>query len=46
MYDAVAESVLVEELEVSVRAGWQCGFASTQNDWPDERRAVNGIANG
>ncbi|MDQ1506281.1 MAG: hypothetical protein QOD57_4008, partial [Actinomycetota bacterium] len=34
MYDAVSESVLVEELKVGAGAGWQCGIAPTQNDWP------------
>jgi hypothetical protein len=40
MYDAVAESVLVEELKVSACAGWQCGIAPTQNDWPDDHLAA------
>jgi hypothetical protein len=40
MYDAVAESVLVEEFKVSACAGWQCGIAPTQNDWPDDHLAA------
>ena len=37
MDDAVAESVLVEELEIGARVGRQCGVAPTEDDWPDEQ---------
>jgi hypothetical protein len=35
--DAAAESVLVDELEIGVGVGWQCGVAPTEDDWPDEQ---------
>src|SRR5918995_6281304 len=37
LYDAVAEAVLVEELEVGAHVGRQCGLAPTEDDWPDEQ---------
>jgi len=37
MYDAVGESVLVEELEVGAHVGRQCGLAPTEDEWPDEQ---------
>src|SRR4051794_16415100 len=37
LYDAVAESVLVEEIEVGAHVGRECGLAATEDHWPDEQ---------
>src|SRR5437660_8261429 len=40
VYDAVAESALVEELELGARVGRQRGLAPTEDDGPDEQLAL------
>src|SRR5580700_11422007 len=35
--DAAAESVLVDELEIGAKVVWQCGVATTEDDWPHEQ---------
>ena len=40
MYDAVAESALVEELELGARVGRQRRLAPTEDDGPDEQVAL------
>jgi hypothetical protein len=40
LYDAVCESVLIEELELGARIGWQRRVASAENHGPDEQLAL------
>ena len=37
VHDAVAEPVLVDELQVDAQVGRQRGGAPTEDDWPDEQ---------
>jgi hypothetical protein len=36
MYDAAAESVIVQELEVDAHVARQCGLSPPEHNWPDE----------
>jgi hypothetical protein len=40
VYDAVAESALVEELELGERVGRECRLAPTEDYGPDEQVAL------
>jgi hypothetical protein len=40
VYDAVAESALVEELELGARVGRQCRLEPTEHNGPDEQVAL------